>query len=179
MVSGLIPRRYASALYKYAGKSDSCKAVYETMQRVAEAFRSNPRLEKVLSNPYVEKEDKRKILIAAAGESPAPEYVRFVDLILAHRREDFAYLMALAYLEIYRTKNHISQVRITTAAPLSEEELERLEKVVAAAFENTTFEYETVVNPELIGGFVIDVDSARMDASISNELEQLRQNLIK
>ncbi|MDE5869648.1 MAG: F0F1 ATP synthase subunit delta, partial [Muribaculaceae bacterium] len=35
------------------------------------------------------------------------------------------------------------------------------------------------VNPDLIGGFVIDVDSTRMDASLSNELEQLRQNLIR
>ncbi|MDE6865782.1 MAG: F0F1 ATP synthase subunit delta, partial [Muribaculaceae bacterium] len=51
--------------------------------------------------------------------------------------------------------------------------------VVEKSFKDTTFEYSEAVDPEIIGGFIIDVDSVRMDASISNELEQLRHNLIR
>ena len=40
-------------------------------------------------------------------------------------------------------------------------------------------EFSEFVNPDLVGGFVIDVDSVRMDASVSNELEQLRQTLLR
>ena len=50
---------------------------------------------------------------------------------------------------------------------------------MAGAFKGSTFEYEERVNPDLIGGFVIDVDSVRMDSSLSGELEQLRLNLIR
>lgn len=85
--------------------------------------------------------------------------------------------MALAYREIYRKENNISQVRITTAVELPESEVDKLKGVVERAFKGRTFEWSVGVDPDLIGGFVIDVDTTRMDASISNELEQLRQNL--
>lgn len=177
MVSGLIPHRYARALYKFAGESDSCKRVYDEMKNVIEAFRSNAQLEKVLSNPYVEADDKRKLLVAAAGDKPGDDYLRFVSLILDHKREEFAYLMALAFREIYRKENNISEVNITTAVKLPESELDKLKTVVQKSFRNTTFEFNYSVDPAIIGGFVIDVDSTRMDASLSSELEQLRQNL--
>ena len=87
-------------------------------------------------------------------------------------------MMAYAYRDIYRKANNISQVRITTAVKLSDTEMAKLKKVVENSFKETKFEYSEDVDPELIGGFVIDVDSTRMDASLSNELEQLRQNLL-
>lgn len=177
MISGLIPHRYALALYKFAGESNSSRAVYAEMKNVIEAFRSNAQLEKVLSNPFVESADKRKLLLSAAGKTPGDDYRRFVSLILDHNREEFAYLMALAYCEIYRKENRISQVRITTAAKLPDHEIDKLKKVVESAYSNRTFEYDYEIDPDIIGGFVIDVDSTRMDASISSELEQLRQNL--
>lgn len=177
MISGLIPHRYAKALYKYASETKSQEKVYEEMKQVIASFRANPGLEKVLSNPHVEGADKRTLLLKAAGVDPGDAYRRFVSLVLDHNREEFAYLMALAYCEIYRKDNHISQVKITTAASLPASEMAKLKGVVEKAFKGVSFEYETAVDSALIGGFVIDVDSVRMDASLSSELEQLRQNL--
>lgn len=179
MVSGLIPHRYAKALYKYALESNTAGDVYEEMKRVVESFQKNADLAKVLSNPYVDAADKEKVLLAAAGEKPGDDYRRFVKLILDHKREEFAYLMALAYRDIYRKENNISQVKITTAAVLPEAEMKKLRAVVENAFKNTKFEYTSAVDPKLIGGFIIDVDSTRMDASLSGELAQLRQNLLR
>lgn len=177
MVSGLIPHRYARALYKYALETHSVEKLYDEMKNVINAFRADPRLEKLLANPFVEADDKQKILISAAGPDLCDDYKRFVALILDHHREEFAYLMALAYRDIYRKENHISQVKITTAVELGAKEMDKLKAVVENSFKDTTFEYEYAVDPAIIGGFVIDVDSTRLDASISNELEQLRQNL--
>lgn len=177
MISGLIPHRYARALYKFAGESNNRVAVYDEMKNVIDAFRSNSQLEKVLSNPFVDRTDKKSLLLSAAGKTPGDDYKRFVSLILEHRREKFAYLMALAYRDIYRKENNISQVTITTAAKLPETELSKLRGVVERSYPGRTFEFQYSLNPDLIGGFVIDVDSTRLDASISSELEQLRQNL--
>ena len=177
MDSGLIPHRYALALYKYAEESKSCAAVYAEMNNVIGAFRADSRLEKILSNPFVEAADKKKVLLAAAGKNPGNDFNRFVTLIIDHHREEFAYLMAIAYRDIYRKKNHIAEVTITTAASLPDSEINKLKSVVGNAFKGMSFEYVCKVDPSIIGGFVIDVDSTRMDASISSELEQLRQNL--
>ncbi|MDE7402223.1 MAG: F0F1 ATP synthase subunit delta [Muribaculaceae bacterium] len=177
MISGLIPNRYAKALYKFAVETGKTKQVYEEMKNVISAFSADARLQKIMANPHVDRKDKETLLLSAAGDKPGDDYTRFVSLILDHHREEFAYLMALAYREIYRKDNHISQVKITTAAPLPEAEMDKLKAVVERAFKGMSFEYHHEVDPNLIGGFVIDVDSARMNASISSELEQLRQNL--
>ena len=178
MVTGLIPHRYAMALYKYAMETKTGDKVYEEMKRVADAFSSNPGLEKVLSNPYVKSDDKKRVLLAAAGENPGDDFRRFVTLIIDHRREEFAYLMALAYRDIYRKENNISQVRITTAVELPAGEMDKLRGVVERAVKASSLEYDYVVDPTIIGGFIIDVDYTRMDSSVSCELEQLRHNLL-
>lgn len=179
MVNGLIPRRYAKALYKFALDKGNTKTVYDEMKAVIASFERNPGLQKVLSNPFVSSDDKENLLVSAAGDRAENDYRGFVKLILEAHREEFAYLMALAYRDIYRDKNHISQVKITTAVTLEDAELEKIRKVVEKAYKGYSLEYSYDVNPDIIGGFIVDVDNMRMDASISNEIEQLRLNLLR
>lgn len=177
MYDGLIPQRYAMALFKFAEDKKNTAEVYEEMKTVIRSFEKNPGLSKVLANPFVSRDDKRKLLQSAAGK-PEDDYSSFVNLILNHNREEFAYPMALAYRRIYRRINKISDVRIITAAELPEDEHKRLDALVKSAFNDRTLELRYEIDPDIIGGFVIDVDNNRMDASISNEIEQLRHNLI-
>lgn len=179
MISGLIPYRYAKALYKFALESNHTKEVYDCMKRVVSAFSGNPKLTKVMANPFVEASDKEKLLMHAAAPDAGEDYRRFVKLVLEHKREEFFYLMALSYRDLYRKDNRISRVRIVTASDLGAAMTEKLKGVVERSFKDRKFEYTIECNPEIIGGFIIDVDSVRMDASISSELEQLRQNLIR
>lgn len=179
MNDGLIPQRYAKALYKYALEKNNAAAVYEEMKLVADAFERRPDLQKVMANPFVSRDDKEKLLLAAAGPEAEDDFKNFIRLILNHNRESFARQMALAYRGIYRKANNIAQVRITTAAKLGDDEMKKLRGLVAGGFEGYALEFSEAVDPQLIGGFVIDVDSTRMDASISNEIEQLRLNLLR
>ena len=178
MDNGLIPRRYAKALYKFALEHGSTDKVYEEMKEVIYSFEKNPDLQKTLANPYVKNDDKAALLKAAAGDKVENDYLGFIKLLMEMHREDYALLIALAYRDLYRDANKISQVKITTAASLPESEMTKLREMVAKAFAGRKLEYKDDVDPEIIGGFIIDVDDTRMDASISNEIEQLRLNLI-
>lgn len=179
MNNGLIPNRYAKALYKYALDKGNAKTVYEEMQQVVKSFQDNQGLQRVLSNPFVSGDDKRNLLESAAGALVEDDYRRFVRLVLAHGREEFAYQMALAYRDIYRKANRIAQVTVTTAAKLDDAEMDKLRNLVRNAYKDSELEFDTIIDPAIIGGFVIDVDNVRMDASISSEIEQLRQNLLR
>ena len=179
MDNGLIPHRYAKALYKYAEEKGNTKEIYDLAKSVVGSFESNPDLQKVLSNPFVSAGDKERLLLSAAGAGADDAYRRFVKLVIGHERADFAYAMMLAYRDIYRKANHIARAVITTASKLSDDHMRQLRDIVANAYKGYVIEFSEFVNPDLIGGFVIDVDSVRMGASVSNELEQLRQTLLR
>ena len=57
-------------------------------------------------------------------------------------------------------------------------EMKRLKALIESHVGGATVEYETAVDPDLIGGFVVKIDSERLDASIKNELKQLRLKLL-
>ena len=61
---------------------------------------------------------------------------------------------------------------------MEEPELAKIRDLVRSAFKDRNLEFSYVVDSSIIGGFVIDVDSVRMDASISNEIEKLRLTLL-
>lgn len=178
MNGGLIPSRYAKALFKFAQQQGTTEKVYEEMKSVIAAFEANPDFNKVLANPFISNDDKKKLLLSAAGPDSDNSYKGFVRLIVDNRREMYAYEMALAYRDIYRKINNISQVTIITAVKMPDEEIAKLKDLVQKSFTGHTLEYAYKVEPEIIGGFVIDVDSVRMDASINNELEQIRLTLL-
>jgi F-type H+-transporting ATPase subunit delta len=179
MNEGLIPQRYAKALYKFALDKNNAEQVYGEMKAIADSFETNPDLAKVLSNPFINKEDKGNLLLSAAGTSLEDNYRAFVKLLLDNKREQYAREVALAYRSIYRKANNIACVKIATASELGTELEAKLRTMVSEAYGDMTLEFTFVVIPDLIGGFVIDVDSQRLDASISNEIEQLRHNLLR
>lgn len=179
MNEGLIPQRYAKALYKLAVERGNADLVYHEMKPVANSFASNPGLQKALANPFVKREDKEKLLLTAAGDMVEDEYRSFVKLILDRKRADFAQLMALAYCDLYRKEKKIARVKIITASKLGETMMQKLRDIVTEAYPDMTLEFSYEIDPELIGGFVIDVDGQRLDASISNEIEQLRLKLLR
>lgn len=179
MNEGLIPRRYAMALYKLTEEHGDSQVVYEKMKTVANSFASNPDLQKVLANPFVNRADKAKVLLTAAGGDVKDDFRSFVDLILNNDRAEFARLMAQAYCDIFRRAHKIARVRIITAAKLDENVMNKLRDVVMKAYPGMKLEFTEVVDKDLIGGFIIDVDDQRLDASISNEIEQLRLKLLR
>mgnify|MGYP003281395375 FL=1 len=102
MNEGLIPSRYAKALYKYAQEHHVAAPIYEEMKRLDAAFATHTELSKALSNPALSAADKVRVLSSAFGEKPDDYLLRFVQLVIRNRRETFARAIALAYQDIYR-----------------------------------------------------------------------------
>lgn len=178
MNQGLIPQRYAKALYKVCLDKKTTAEMYVEMKALSGAFAVDTRLQKTLSNPFVSRQDKANLLESAIGPDASEQYKGLVRLLLDNGREEYARTTALAFQKMYRERNHISLVHIATAGNLPEAEMERLRTLVKRAFPRRRLELTETVDTNLIGGFVIDVDSVRMDASLSNELQQLRQTLL-
>lgn len=179
MNNGLIPRRYAKALYKFAYEKEQTQRVYALMSELADNFEGQVALQEVMVNPFIATPDKLKLLITASGANDKDVcFNDFLKLLTINKRIDIVRDIALAYMLIYRQANNISRVEVVSASNLTEETERRLKNVIKQQLKGGTMEYTMSVNPELIGGFVITIDSERLDASISNELKQLRLKLL-
>lgn len=180
MNSGLIPARYAKALYEVALERGHEKEMYTLCTRMEEAFRMNPELQKMLANPFVNVADKTQLLTTAAAATDADiTFMDFLKLLTQNRRTDMARDIARAYCDLYRRKQDIRRVEIVTAGNLPDEQIKRLKQLVEKHVKAKTIQYEQRVDPDLIGGFVVNVDNERLDASVKNELKLLRQSLLR
>ncbi|MDE5572219.1 MAG: ATP synthase F1 subunit delta [Muribaculaceae bacterium] len=181
MNEGLIPRRYAKALYKVAVEKSTSADMYNNMSTLVTSFAGNSELEPTIANPFIKDEQKIKLLNIAAGDDGKTTgylFDDFLKLLVKNKRIDLIRAIALAYLDIYRKANNIFIVDVTSACQLNAEELERINKAVATQLPaGADIRLNTKIDPELIGGFVINLDNKQLDASVKNELKQLRLKL--
>lgn len=179
MNTGIVSMRYVKALLTYAVEHGEGDAVYEEMKMLSVSFRQEPRIRKVLDSPVVAREEKLDLLVKAArgNGTPSDTFLRFMKLILQNKREGHLQLMALSYMGLYRKRNHIGVSRLITAVPISDEVRKRIQGLSGQVL-HAKMEMEVAVDPAIIGGFVFEVNGYRLDASIANQLKQMRQQFI-
>lgn len=178
MDKGLIPRRYAKALYATAEAQGASDGIYGIMQKLAAAFAAQPSLAAAVANPFVSDSDKTALLDTAAGSTDTALYADFLKLLARNGRLDLAWDIARAYIDLYRSARGIYRVSVASAAPLGAAEKQRLEELVARHVGAGTMEYDYTTDPSLIGGFTVKVNSELLDASVANSLKQLRLQLL-
>lgn len=180
MNEGLIPRRYAKALFEVATEQKQDQRLYVLMTNLEEAFDKEPQLQKTLANPFVSDSDKRRLLATAAGATTADKlFDDFTGLLAHNRRMDFAMGICKAYTLLYRQANNIYRVHTTSASKMAADQEDRLKALILRHLGGGTMEYSSSVDPSLIGGFTVTVDNERLDASVRQQLQQMRQQLIK
>lgn len=180
MDQGLIPRRYAKALFLAASEKGAEKQLYIEMGSLCAAFDRESDLTKTMANPFVSQADKSRLIISAAQTTAAksPMLADFLTLLGRNRRIDLIRAIALAYRDIYRKANHIYRVEVVAASAPSAENENRLKEFILKELNGGQMEYSLRIDPDLIGGFVVNIDNERLDASIKNELKQLRFKLL-
>ena len=159
MNTGMIPSRYAKALYEYAGEKSATERVYGEMQRLAGSFAAEPALRRALDNPVLTPEQKSGLVYNAAGGDPSDELKRFVELVLSHKRMQLLHRMALDYMALYRRAHNISTGELQTAVAVDETTEQRLKEWIVSRTHGTV-ELRTLVRPDILGGFIFEMTRA-------------------
>ena len=178
MNDGLIPNRYAKALFKHASEAGEQALVYDEMKQLELSYAQNSQLKITVNNPFVAVDEKEKVILTAAGAKAGGALDRFLLLVIKKNRVDFLRLIAQAYIKLYRRECSIASVEIATASKLPAEQINGILDVVKKHLGSKTLEQSFKVDKDLIGGFTINVDGQVLDASIKNELNKLRLKLL-
>lgn len=84
--------------------------------------------------------------------------------------------MAASYITLYRRQKNIIQGTLTTATKVSQKTEDKMKQMVEAKTHGTV-EFNTQVDPSIIGGFILEYDTYRMDASVKTKLNTILNEL--
>lgn len=181
MNEGLIPRRYAKALYEVASSRGQAESLYGLMRTLAASAQAETDLARTLANPYIGDADKQRLLDTAAGAGKADTtFADWLRVLAQNHRTGMAPDIARAYVDYYRDERSIYPVVVTSAARLTPDESKRMQALIQHHIgPGASMEYAEQVDPALIGGFAIDIANERLDASVLSTLEHMRLTLLK
>ena len=179
MNTGVISVRYARALLKSATDAKVENLVYAEMQQMAKCFIDVPQLRQTIDNPMLSKEKKEMLLTTATGgEQTSPLTKAFIALVLKEDRENMIQFMANSYVTLYRKQKNVIRGKLTTAVTVAPQTEQKMRSVVEKRTQGTV-EFETEVSPDIIGGFILEYDTYRMDASVKSKLNSILNTLKK
>ena len=178
MNTGLISVRYATALLDLAHETKSVEKVYGEAKLITLMFMKMGELRLVLENPVLQTSEKRQLILNAAGGKTSKAFEKFTDLLLKNNREAQIQNIMLKFIDLYRKQKNIRYGKLTTAFAVDEATEERLIALVTDKV-GGTLELEKVVDPNILGGFMLEVDDVRWDASIAGQLTRIKNEYIE
>ena len=177
MNAGIVASRYAKALLKFVLETGNGDKVYAQAGVLALRMQEYRQLRDYIENhPEIDLAKKLQLLEAALGEPSAMEMSRFVSLVITRRRSEFFLRMLLSFLTLYREAQNIKVGRLITALP-AEGLRERMEELFRGKT-GAEVHLEQKVDPEILGGFVFELDDWRMDASVAGQFRKIKAKLI-
>ena len=177
---GTTSSRYTKAFLAFATENKEDAVVYEEMQTVFKAFMQLPQFHSLLKNPAVSDAQKIELLESACKSSGklSTSTGRFVRLITHNKRADMMMFFANSYISMYQKGKNFIKGKLTVASPVSKSLQEKMQDVVEKLSQSKV-EFEVSVNPNIEGGFILEYDTYRMDASVRGQFNKLRRELSK
>lgn len=167
--------RYAKAILEMAQASGTAQQVNEDMALVASTIKANRELEDFINSPTTKGHAKEAALkeIFAGSQNIT---LGLFQLLLENKRFEILPQVAAQYNAQYDVMNGVEVATVTTAFPLTEDlEAKVLSKI--KEFSDKQIVIENVVDPSIIGGFIIRIGDKQFNASVANTLSTLKREL--
>ena len=169
--------RYARALFDVGVKESDPEQIGQEPSAFADVFRSNPELEKALTNPAIPVTAKHAIVERVVSRmKPSPPLGKLLLLLADRDRLTLVPELATVYHARLMEHRQVVRAEVTTAVPLTPDRAAQFERRLADAL-GRRVTMTTSVDPSLIGGAVTRVGTIVYDGSVATQLEKVRERL--
>lgn len=173
-----IAGRYAKSLLDLSQEQNKLDRVLEDVKSF-QAASENRDFYLLLKSPIINARKKLSVLEALFKDKYDETTMAFLRILVNKGREPHLPEIAAEFIAQYKKIKHISTVKVTTAKPMTDAALKALTaKLAASDATEQTVEVETAVDPELIGGFVLEMNDKIYDASVAQKLEEVKRSLL-
>lgn len=176
MNESIISVRYSKALFESALEKKIIDKVNDDMIFIQEICKT-PETKEFLASPVIPPSKKRDIFHKMLEGNVEDITLSLIELLVKNGRENF--LPGIARVFIHETLKYkgITEAVLTTAVPVDSKIKKQISDLISAVF-STKVEVKEVINPDILGGFILRVDDNFIDASIKNKLRKIRKELL-
>ncbi|MCP9790274.1 F0F1 ATP synthase subunit delta [Vulcanococcus limneticus Candia 3F8] len=170
---------YAEAFLQVAEARNEVDEVVDQAKAVLALWQESPELRNALASPVLEVDAKKAALTKLFEGQVTPSFLNLLKLLADRQRIGILDAVLERLLELYRQQNNIALATVTSATALSEQQQSDLRSKVQAVAGTDKLEINLLVDPALIGGFVVTVGSKVIDASLAGQVRRLGLALAK
>lgn len=173
-----IARVYAEALFNAVEQRGQAAAVLEEYDSfLDDILRADPNLERFFTTGAVGRNQRRLVLENVITGRASELFGNFLFVLNDHERLDLLRPIRLALRELSDAHARRVRVRVQSAVPLADDQQNNLQQLLRETLKLEPV-LETKVDPELIGGLIIRVGDWQYDATVRNQLDALRSEII-
>jgi len=178
MTNQQVATRYAKSLLDLALERNQLDVIKGDVDGLIE-MGSNKELAMVLRSPVINATKKKAIFAELLDKAGANELTKtFVSTLIGKGRESDLLGILDAFDEQYKSLNKITTVYLTSASALDAESLGAIKQQLRSAGKTEAdIELLTRVNPDILGGFILEFDGKVYDASVAHKLNEIRKTL--
>lgn len=168
-------QRYAKAILDLAVDQKVSEDVYKDMESITKTVISSSELQDVLASPVI-KDELKKNALKEIFKNAHPFTFGAFDLLLDNNRIVLLKYVAQQYVELYNELHNIQSAKITTAIPLDASLEAKIQKKIRELTGNSA-KIENIVDPSIIGGFILRIGDLQYNASVAQSFSKLRREL--
>ena len=170
--------RYAKALFELAEESGATDAVRQDAQKVQAAIEASDDLKRALSDPSISREAMGGVVAGLADKiGLQPLTKKFLGLMAQKRRLGELRRALSGFEALVADARGEATAKVVSAAPLSDEQSAELGQALSTMAGGRKVHMNVEVDPDLIGGLVVQLGSKMIDTSIRSKLTSLQQSM--
>ncbi|MFQ3679528.1 MAG: ATP synthase F1 subunit delta [Pseudanabaenaceae cyanobacterium] len=169
---------YAEALMALAQEQDCTDRVAEDARGILAALAAVPDFRRVLGSPVVKAEAKKALLQSVFEGRVQGLTLRFLQLLVDRQRIAILTELLEGFLVRFRKLRGIALAEVTAASALDEERTRQLRDRLKNLTGANDVEMTIQIDPMLLGGFVVKVESQVLDASLRGQFRNLSSQLL-
>jgi F-type H+-transporting ATPase subunit delta len=178
MLNPRLAARYAKSLLDLSIEKGRLEEVHKDVLFLKSVFRGSRELVNFLNNPVITSDQKLKVIRALDSEQTGEITKAFNRLLIKKGRESYLPEIADAFIEQYKEYKGIYTVTLTTAVPVSDDVKNTIISRIKREGNMKEVELVSVVQENIIGGFILEGNGKRIDASVAYDLTKIKNRFL-
>lgn len=177
MLNIQLARKYGMAIFEIAQEENKLDAYGQELSEVSQAIFAQAELKDFLTNPQIQPQDKKTVLLKLLQAEISPLMMKFLLLLVDKRRMGLLEAINDCYQELSNKAQGIIVADVTTAYDLKAELMTRLTSKLEAVTDKKV-KLRTHSDAGIIGGIVVKIGDTRIDGSVTGRLQALKAELM-